>query len=114
MSKLLYCVQIRNTEGRIGDESYIKYSDIDLFTVYVQLVLSGLERIRLDWKGLVWTGQDSAGVQDSARRSGTGYYSWSGSGFVWCVRNYCMVSCWRQCVNRNLTKPSEIHPRDRG
>ena len=53
MSKLLYCVQIRNTEGRIGDESYIKYSDIDLFTVYVQF-------------GVVWTGQDSA------RRSGFG------------------------------------------
>ena len=53
MSKLLYCVQIRNTEGRIGDESYIKYSDIDLFTVYVQF-------------GVVWPGQDSA------RRSGFG------------------------------------------
>ena len=51
--------KFRNTEGRIGDESYIKYSDIDLFTVYVQLVLSGLDRIRL-------------GGQDSARRSGTG------------------------------------------
>ena len=72
MSKLLYCVQIRNTEGRIGDESYIKYSDIDLFTVYVQLVLSGLDRIRLDWTGFVSEVRIRLVGQDTSWWSGTG------------------------------------------
>ena len=67
MSKLLYCVQIRNTEGRIGEESYIEYSDIDLFTVYVQF-------------GVVWTGQDSA------RRSGFGSE----------VRNWLVQLVWNR------------------
>ena len=107
MSKLLYCVQIRNTEGRIGDEGYINTA-IWIYLHMYSLVLSGLDRIRL-------------GGQDSARRSG--YFLvvrnrlvqlvWSRIRLVW-SGNYCMVGCWRQCADRNLLNPSEIHPRDRG